>query len=270
MGDPGYKITSPDPLNEIKLMSDTSKTKKRVAVRPEKPRTQEQRQLILDAAAHVVGKHGYASASVSKICSKAKIAQGTFYYYFNSQQDLFDQLLPAVGRKMTEELTSEIGEYRNEFERECRRARAVFEYNIRHPEFYRILSEAELFTPRAFEEHFSVITEDYRNSLAKGRVRGEMSEYTPEEMEALPYILMASRTFLIRHFIRKRNLKEVPPWLLTAYLKFVAHGLGFGPLDSDSIRAIQDMITPAVSEKPTKLPAKRAADAPRLRTARRP
>jgi len=63
-------------------------------------RALETRRKLIDAAAKVVGEEGYANASVAKITARAEIAQGTFYNYFASQQDLFDHLLPELGREV--------------------------------------------------------------------------------------------------------------------------------------------------------------------------
>ena len=55
---------------------------------------------IFDAAAKVVGKHGYAGASVARITEEAGVAQGTFYNHFENRQELLDQLLPKIGTDM--------------------------------------------------------------------------------------------------------------------------------------------------------------------------
>ncbi len=55
---------------------------------------------IFDAATKVVGKHGYAEASVARITEEAGVAQGTFYNHFENRQELLDQLLPKIGIDM--------------------------------------------------------------------------------------------------------------------------------------------------------------------------
>jgi AcrR family transcriptional regulator len=55
---------------------------------------------IFDAAAKVVGKYGYAEASVARITEEAGVAQGTFYNHFENRQELLDQLLPKIGTDM--------------------------------------------------------------------------------------------------------------------------------------------------------------------------
>src|SRR3954466_3073386 len=55
---------------------------------------------IFDAAAKVVGKYGYAEASVARIERPAGVAQGTFYNHFENRQELLDQLLPKIRAHM--------------------------------------------------------------------------------------------------------------------------------------------------------------------------
>src|SRR3979411_1546285 len=55
---------------------------------------------IFDAATRIVGKYGYAEASVARITEEAGVAQGTFYNHFENRQQLLDQLLPKIGIDM--------------------------------------------------------------------------------------------------------------------------------------------------------------------------
>lgn len=68
----------------------------------------ENRQSLLRAAAEVVGEVGYREASIARITQRAGLAQGTFYLYFESQQDLFDQLLPTIGSELLEDLAERV------------------------------------------------------------------------------------------------------------------------------------------------------------------
>ena len=44
---------------------------------------------ILDAALIEFGERGYSEGSIVGITSRAKVALGTFYTYFNSKEDVF-------------------------------------------------------------------------------------------------------------------------------------------------------------------------------------
>jgi len=106
------------------------------------------KQKIFDAATKVVGKYGYAEASVARITEQAGVAQGTFYNHFENRQELLDALLPKIGIDMVRFIRARTGTAqaaRQEIERS-----APFSISIREvPEFLRILNEAEFFAPAA-------------------------------------------------------------------------------------------------------------------------
>lgn len=56
-------------------------------------RREERRDAILAAAKEVFATHGYHEANVQHIISRAGIARGTFYLYFTSKRDVFQELL---------------------------------------------------------------------------------------------------------------------------------------------------------------------------------
>ncbi|GAB4370273.1 MAG: TetR/AcrR family transcriptional regulator [Elainellaceae cyanobacterium] len=54
------------------------------------------RQVIIDAAIAEFANHSYEAASISSIVSQAKIAKGSFYQYFEDNQDLYLYLVDWV------------------------------------------------------------------------------------------------------------------------------------------------------------------------------
>jgi AcrR family transcriptional regulator len=62
-------------------------------------RGQRTRQRLLDAAADVFDRTGYHAARVDDVVAAADSSHGTFYLYFTSKEDLFEQL---VGEAATE------------------------------------------------------------------------------------------------------------------------------------------------------------------------
>jgi AcrR family transcriptional regulator len=68
-------------------------------------RTQETRQLILDAAFAVFGRLGYGEASVDRILAEAGLSKGAFYHHFPSKEELFRSLMQDRVRRCTGRLT---------------------------------------------------------------------------------------------------------------------------------------------------------------------
>jgi AcrR family transcriptional regulator len=86
------------------------------------------RKALFKAAAEIVGEFGYANASISKITQRANLAQGTFYNYFASRQDLLDQLLIALGADMLAYIHERAVGGKTFLDREERAFRAFFEF----------------------------------------------------------------------------------------------------------------------------------------------
>src|SRR6266511_2365201 len=64
-----------------------------------RPRTEDKRKRILEAAVKVFARKGYFAARVSEIARKAGVADGTIYLYFRSKEDilvkLFDEMVTS-------------------------------------------------------------------------------------------------------------------------------------------------------------------------------
>jgi AcrR family transcriptional regulator len=63
-------------------------------------RGQRTRQRLLDAAADVFDRIGYHAARVDDVVAAADSSHGTFYLYFTSKEDLFDQLVSETATEL--------------------------------------------------------------------------------------------------------------------------------------------------------------------------
>jgi AcrR family transcriptional regulator len=186
----------------------------------------EARAAIFRAAADVVGRYGYADASISRITERAGIAQGTFYLYFESRQALFDQLLPHVGDDMIRFIRDRVAGARDFYEMEERGFRAFFEYQRRNTAFFTILNQAEVVAPAAYEEHFALLTKHYVRALKRSVDRGEITRYAERELEVVAYMLMAARNYLYLRYVKHGSRSgELPSWVVDCYMRIVRSGV---------------------------------------------
>lgn len=188
-------------------------------------RSEEVRDALFQAAAEVVGEYGYIDASITRITQRANLAQGTFYNYFASRQDIFDELLPVLGAKMLVHIRQQVSGARSFLEREERSFRAFFGFLKRMPYFLRILNEAEIFAPKAHRQHFRNITDGYMRFLRKARATGEIADLSDEEMEALAYILIAARGYLALRYMTADRGGDLPEVAVHAYMQLVSGGI---------------------------------------------
>lgn len=194
---------------------------------------------LLWAAAQIVGEVGYAAASISRITELAGVAQGTFYNYFESRQDILDSLLPDLGMKMLDHIRKKSLGGNNFAELEERSFLAFFEFIDTEPYFFRILNEAESFAPRAHKKHLNAISKRYLRFLKRSHANGEFPGYSEDELEAIVYILMATRSYLaIRYVYGRVKHKHLPKNVAQTYMKFVRFGLeGHGDLSSKTTKS---------------------------------
>lgn len=212
-------------------MSSRDPKAKRKPTRAE--RSEQTREALLAAAADVVGEIGYREASVARITERAGIAQGTFYNYFESRQDLFDQLLPRMGKSMLSFIRERLSDEGRGAERERQRIDAYFEFLEEMPGFYRVLYEAETLAPEAHRQHIEVVASGYVRALRRSWERGEMPDYREDELEAVAYMLIAIRGYLSLRYGRRSTGTGIPKGVLDTYEKMVRYGLFKDPPAGD-------------------------------------
>jgi AcrR family transcriptional regulator len=183
------------------------------------------KQRIFDAATKIVGKYGYAEASVARITEAAGVAQGTFYNHFENRQELLDQLLPKIGLDMVRFIRARTGTA-SAARQEVERFSAFFDFIREVPEFLRILNEAEFFAPIGYQKHFDNISSAYVRILQRALAAGATNTFSDEEFEALVQVLMGARGYLSRRYsYSEHGVTAVPDYVISAYQKLVTRGL---------------------------------------------
>lgn len=146
------------------------------------PRTtkgRETRRRILTAAESVFSTSGYSEASVSRITEHAGIGQGTFYLYFDSKLDLFEELVEDLNRRVRRAMSEASNAAPNRLEAERAGFRAFFRFTADHPSLYRIVREAELVSPGALRLHYGRIVDGYIEGLKQAGAAGEIGDIDP-------------------------------------------------------------------------------------------
>jgi AcrR family transcriptional regulator len=180
---------------------------------------------IFDAATKIVGKYGYAEASVARITEEACVAQGTFYNHFENRQELLDQLLPKIGTDMVGFIRARTGTA-DAARQEIERFGAFFDFIREVPEFLRILNEAEFFAPIGYQKHLDNISSAYVRILRRARYAGAVEGFSDEEFEAIVHMFMGARGYLSRRYsYGNGTVTAVPDHVISAYEKLITRGL---------------------------------------------
>lgn len=72
---------------------------------------QGKRSKIISAAVELISENGFEKTSISQIVQKAGVAQGTYYLYFKSK----NELVPAIAQLVLDSLMEKISQFPNDF-----------------------------------------------------------------------------------------------------------------------------------------------------------
>lgn len=189
-------------------------------------KTAHNRAALIDAAAVIVGEEGYQGASISRITLRAGLGQGTFYRYFETQQDLFDLLLPEKGAEALAHIREAAHGAQSFIEAEGRSMRAFFLWVQDRPWFFRLLYEAHIAAPKGYRIHFDNIRSRYRKTLFNSWKNGEFPDFAEAELETIVVILIAARDYLFEEFQSRSDRSETAlSAMIATYQRLISTGL---------------------------------------------
>jgi AcrR family transcriptional regulator len=147
------------------------------------PRTERGRRTLrslLDAAAAEFGDKGFHNASISGITSRAGVALGSFYTYFDSKDAIFRALVRDLSARVKSHVAPAIAEAGDQLAAEREALRSFLEFVRLHKEIYRIVDEAEFVDPASYRAHYESTAERIaarlRDAAARGEVRADVGD----------------------------------------------------------------------------------------------
>jgi AcrR family transcriptional regulator len=162
---------------------------------------------LLEAAEHVFSEHGYHEASVVKITEAAGVGQGTFYLYFASKQEIFDELVVDLNRRVRHAMKEASSRGTTRLESELLGFEAYFAFTSEHPALYRIIRQAEFVSPRMLRHHYERLSEGYVEALRDAVARGEVRSRDPE---VLAWALMGAGELIGMRWILWGDARAMP------------------------------------------------------------
>jgi AcrR family transcriptional regulator len=161
------------------------------------------RQKLLDAAERVFADVGYHDASIVKITEAAGVAQGTFYLYFESKRQVFDELVRDLNRRVRHAMKEASSQGETRLEAEVLGFAAYFRFTAQHKALYRIIRQAEFVSPEMLRYHYERLSEGYVEALREAKDSGEVGDIDPKvtawalmgmgELIGLRWLLMENR-----------------------------------------------------------------------------
>jgi AcrR family transcriptional regulator len=138
------------------------------------------RRRLLEAAESCFADLGYHDASVVKITEAAGVAQGTFYLYFSTKKDVFDELVRDLNRRVRHAMKEASSRGKTRLEAELLGFAAYFRFTSEHNALYRIIRQAEFVSPEMLRYHYDRLSEGYVEALRTAVEAGEVGEIDPE------------------------------------------------------------------------------------------
>lgn len=142
------------------------------AHKPRTARGERTLRALLDAAAREFGEHGFHEGSISGITSRAGVALGSFYTYFDSKDAIFRALVRDMSGRVRDHVAPVVSANSDPLAAEGAALEAFLRFAREHKELYRIIDEAEFVDPDSFRAHYETTAERIEQRLKRGAAAG--------------------------------------------------------------------------------------------------
>jgi AcrR family transcriptional regulator len=191
--------------------------------RPLSSRGARTRHRLLEAAEAVFAELGYHDASIVKLTEAAGVGQGTFYLYFASKKEIFDELVLDLNHRVRQAMTEAASGGTSRAERELLGFTAFFHFTAEHPALYRIIRQAEFVSPEMLHRHYERLTDGYVAGLRQAMEEGEIADGDPE---VLAWALMGIGELVGMRWIVWAEEQELPPAVSDELAAIIRRALG--------------------------------------------
>ncbi len=187
------------------------------------------RRKLLEAAEEVFADLGYHEASIVKITERAGIGLGTFYLYFDGKQQIFEELVVDLNRRVRHSMAEAMAGSVNRIEAERAGFEGFFRFTAAHPALYRVVREAEFVSPEVLRLHYTRIVDGYEAGLRAAQDAGDVDAALDPEVTAWALMgageLIGMRFLLWERDEQGRPPAAMPPEIIDQLMRFVQGAL---------------------------------------------
>ena len=197
------------------------------------------RRKLLESAERIFAEVGYHDASIVKITEAAGVGQGTFYLYFPSKKEVFDEVVLDLNLRVRHAMTEASEKGTTRAERELLGFSAFFRFTAEHPALYRIIRQAEFVSPETLVTHYERLMRPYAAGLEQAMEAGEVAR---GDAEVLAWSLMGIGELVGMRWILWNGEQEMPEQVFDELAQIIVRMLGVeGELDRDRARRDGDL-----------------------------
>ncbi len=190
---------------------------------PRRGKGERTRRKLLEGAELVFGAVGYHDASIVKITEAADVAQGTFYLYFASKRQIFDEVVADLNQRVRRAMSEAARGATSRLEAERLGFAGFFRFTSQHPALYRVIRQAEFVSPQALRNHYETILGHYAPFLEEAMGTGEV---VPGDPLVLAWALAAVGEAVGLRWILWNEDQEIPPEVFEEMMAIIARMLG--------------------------------------------
>lgn len=187
------------------------------------------RRRLLEAAEQVFAEYGYHEASIVKITEHAGIGLGTFYLYFDGKQQIFEELVVDLNRRVRHSMAEAMAGATDRIAAERAGFEGFFRFTAAHPALYRVVREAEFVSPETLRQHYTRIVEGYEAGLRAAQQQGNVDEALDPEVTA--WALMGAGELIgMRYLLWERDADgnapaQIDPAVVDDMMRFIRNAL---------------------------------------------
>jgi AcrR family transcriptional regulator len=202
-------------------------------------RAEATRTRLLAAAEEVFAEQGFFRASVSEITRRAGVAQGTFYLYFKSKEEIFRELVRQLSHDLRRELQETVAPVVDRRDVERVGLETFLRFVSRRRNLYKVMRECEVVDPDLHRWYYQRMAEGYVRGLRQGMARGQIRPLDPE---AVAYALMGAFQMIGLRWVLWQDALP-PAEAVESILTLILHGLD--PSGSPAAQAEDAPVEPA-------------------------
>jgi AcrR family transcriptional regulator len=156
------------------------------------------RRRLMEAAEEIFGSKGFYHTSIGDITSRAGVAQGTFYLYFEGKLEIFRALVHHLSHELRAATEAAAKAAPNRLEAERLGIEAFYRFVDQHRNLYRIIRQAEFVDEELYRWYYERLAKGYMLRLRQAMERGEIRAVDPE---LLAWCLMAVSDYTGQRYV---------------------------------------------------------------------
>ncbi|WP_019241655.1 MULTISPECIES: TetR/AcrR family transcriptional regulator [Bacillus] len=181
----------------------------------------ETREKLLLAAEEVFGKKGYYEASIVNITQAAQMANGSFYNYFPSKKDIFDELIRQYSHELRLTIKDEMATGSSYEDSQKKGFQAFFNWVKNRPNLYSVVQQAVVVDQSIYRWYYDKLAAGFIKSLSAGMEAGEFKKI---DQETVAYCLMSIGQFMGMRWVYWEK-QDVPEEAFDAAMILIFQGL---------------------------------------------